>query len=43
VTPRDPWSFAAAALAVSVVAAASSLLPALRATRTDPLEVLRSE
>jgi predicted permease len=39
----DPWSFAAGAAAVALIALGSALLPAWRATRADPLAVLRAE
>jgi ABC-type lipoprotein release transport system permease subunit len=43
VSPLDPWTYgfvAAALVAVSVVA---TLLPALRATRVDPMASIRGE
>jgi putative ABC transport system permease protein len=43
VTARDPPAFAAAALAVFVVALAACLLPARRAMRLQPASVLRGE
>ena len=43
VSPRDPLSLAAAVFVLAAVAIAASLLPALRATRVDPLVVLRYE
>jgi predicted permease len=38
---RDPWTFVAAAVVLGVVGTLSSWLPAQRATRIDPVEVLR--
>jgi predicted permease len=43
VAPRDPLTFVAVAVLLLVVALAASLVPALRATRADPLVVLRAE
>lgn len=42
-TPLDPTTYAGAALALGLVAAAACLAPALRAARVDPAVVLRSE
>ncbi|HKW97536.1 MAG TPA: ABC transporter permease [Bryobacteraceae bacterium] len=43
VRPADPVSIAGAALFLIVVAVLASLIPALRATRVDPIRALRQE
>jgi predicted permease len=43
VSPADPISIAGAALFLIVVAVLASLIPALRATRVDPMVALRQE
>ncbi len=43
VSPRDPLSFALAFAVMIVAALAASLVPAWRATQTDPVRALRSE
>lgn len=43
VTPTDPWTYTAVVVGLMGVAAAASLLPALRAARVNPLVALRSE
>ena len=43
VAPSDPLTFLAVPLAVLATAAAASYLPAARAGRTDPTEVLRAD
>jgi ABC-type antimicrobial peptide transport system permease subunit len=41
VAPRDPWTIAATAALLLVVAAAATFLPARRATAVDPVQTLR--
>ncbi len=43
VSARDPLTFAAVALLLTLTAAAATLFPARRAARVDPVVVLRSE
>jgi putative ABC transport system permease protein len=43
VNTRDPWLLAAAAAAVLVAALVAAYLPARRATRIDPVTVLRAD
>ena len=43
VKPLDPVSFVAAPLLLSLVALVSICVPALRATRVDPMNALRVE
>jgi putative ABC transport system permease protein len=43
VTPSDPSTFIVATIALCVLGTAGSLVPALRATRVDPIIALRSE
>ena len=42
-SPTDALTFAAVATLLVVIAAAASLVPALRASRVDPLIALRDE
>jgi ABC-type lipoprotein release transport system permease subunit len=41
VTPTDPLTLVAVAVTMMIVATVACLIPALRATRVDPLIVLR--
>jgi predicted permease len=43
VTRTDPTTFAAVAMILIVVAAVATLIPAMRATRVDPMRALRCE
>jgi len=43
VRPTDPLTFLGTALVLIVAAAGATLVPALRAVRTDPAHALRSE
>ncbi len=43
VVPRDPTTFAVVAVVLAGVTTTAALIPALRATRIDPLVALRSE
>ena len=43
IEPHDPYAFIAVPLVLLLVSALASLVPALRATRTDPNRVLRYE
>ena len=42
VSPRDPWTLAAAALVLLIIALVASYVPARRAARLDPVAALRS-
>jgi ABC-type antimicrobial peptide transport system permease subunit len=41
VNPHDPLAFASAFVVMTIAALAACLLPAWRATRTDPARILR--
>lgn len=43
ISPRDPWTLAAASSLLITVALIACLVPALRAGRTNPIETLRAE
>jgi ABC-type antimicrobial peptide transport system permease subunit len=43
VTPLDPITVAAAMVGLGIIASAGALVPALRATRINPLSALREE
>ena len=43
ITARDPWAFLAAPTLLGVAGAAAAYLPAARASRVDPVEVLRGD
>jgi putative ABC transport system permease protein len=43
VTPGDPWTYAAVGAALLAVAGAASAVPALRASRVNPITALRIE
>jgi predicted permease len=43
VRPTDPATFVATAVLLAAVAAIASVVPALRATRVDPIDALRAE
>jgi predicted permease len=43
VSPFDPFTFAVVALTLFTVASVAMLMPALRATRIDPMDALRDE
>lgn len=42
VSPLDPWTYGLVAVVLALVSLVASLLPALRATRVDPLTSIRS-
>jgi ABC-type antimicrobial peptide transport system permease subunit len=42
VSPNDPLAFASAVAVMTITSVAACLLPAWRATRTDPTRVLRN-
>jgi ABC-type lipoprotein release transport system permease subunit len=42
-SPRDPWVLLASVAALTLIASAASLLPALRAARIEPMTAIRRE
>ena len=42
-SPRDPWVLAGSVVALTFIASAASILPALRAARIDPMQALRND
>ncbi|MFL6589544.1 MAG: ABC transporter permease [Chthoniobacterales bacterium] len=43
VSPRDPWLYGGVALFICAVAALACFVPAMRATRIEPMQALRTE
>jgi ABC-type antimicrobial peptide transport system permease subunit len=43
VTPNDPLTVAAAVVALTAVAMAAGMIPAMRAARIDPIRALRQD
>jgi ABC-type antimicrobial peptide transport system permease subunit len=43
VTPMEPWVYMTAAGLLAAIVVFASLAPAIRATRINPVEVLRAE
>jgi predicted permease len=42
-SPRDPWVLVGSVAALTLIASAASILPAMRAARIDPMKALRTE
>jgi ABC-type antimicrobial peptide transport system permease subunit len=42
-SPTDPWVLMGSVAALTLIASAASILPALRAARIDPMKALRTE
>jgi putative ABC transport system permease protein len=43
VAPLDPWAYGVSGVVLALAALAATLVPAIRATRVNPLEALRAE
>jgi ABC-type antimicrobial peptide transport system permease subunit len=43
VTPNDPWTMLLATVGLTLIACAAGYVPALRASRIDPIRALRHE
>jgi ABC-type antimicrobial peptide transport system permease subunit len=43
VSPFDPWSLLGAVVAIALMVVGASVVPALRATRVNPIDALRNE
>jgi putative ABC transport system permease protein len=43
VKPNDPWTISLSAAMLALIAAAAGFLPARRASRLDPMAILREE
>jgi ABC-type lipoprotein release transport system permease subunit len=41
ITAKDPWSFGIVAMVLALVALLASWIPARRASRVDPMRILR--
>jgi ABC-type antimicrobial peptide transport system permease subunit len=42
-SPRDPWILLGSVAALTAIASAASLIPAIRAARTEPVTAIRCE
>jgi putative ABC transport system permease protein len=41
ISPTDPWTFATVTIVLALVTCGAALVPAVRASRVDPLTALR--